>query len=264
VANLAHSIFIEMMTFQFGFLYLVVLSGIAWFIHFLLNIPLFALFMRRIGYPPTHSWLVAFVSPRLRNDRIVGRRWFVRQNYLSAVGIAILILFISYARAFYNLNAVEFARGGALIVIASLMVLLIDVHESRLIKADWDVISQSVNRTAYPDAHDLESPADKAHLRATWITVFISVLGTVIWAYGDQVLACWSFPRIHHVIDSSGVSCFQKPDTGQSGIDLHEALWNAKDSDFPPFLLSPQRAPMKLPPQVEAQIPAKHLALSPW
>lgn len=198
---------------QFGVGYIVLISLVTWISHFTFTFLTFPLYMRRIGYPSTHSWrLVYFLRPRISHDLFIGSLWFIKQNYITAIIITAEILFISYARALYNKNAIEFARGGALVVAVSLLLLLLDFLEGYMIKIRWEgsiVSGAPFQGKQIENMKEISSDlVNKAHFRAICVTIIVSSVGTMVWGFGDQSLACWSFPALHHIKDKSGVACF--------------------------------------------------------
>jgi hypothetical protein len=146
--------------------------------------------------------------------------------------VSFVISLIALLRALYNMQALEFARGGALVAVAGLISLLIGLKEQKNIKLTWnkDILLNSINMNAkeQQELDDIASDhVDKSIRKATIISVFVSALGTFIWAYGDQMLACSVFPAfelndksgvacmktLQQLRDNAPVDCWQKPET---------------------------------------------------
>lgn len=165
--------------------------------------------MEEIEYPSLNS--VKFHVPatwlaRAKADRVIGGIWFARSLHWGALWVAGIILVCSFYRAYITGHSLEFSRSGAFLVIVGLISILVGFREVRNIRTAIDVSNANSADTVSLEQH-ISKPIEEAQIVAAKLSVGISILGTIIWAYGDQLLACGVFPLLD-ISDASRVNCF--------------------------------------------------------
>jgi hypothetical protein len=188
-----------------------VLACIVWLLGEVCHTGLYASYLRKLGYifagrwfPPRHRWRA------FKTLRFVGSAWFIRRTYLILILISFLTLAIAAVRAGVTGQSLEVARAGALIAVAGLLSVLLGLWEARKIRQIWDSVatmSQATHAHKQYVAEEKTKAVDRAQGFSTTMSVYISIIGTIIWAYGDQITACGVFPSLK-ILDRSGVACF--------------------------------------------------------
>lgn len=155
--------------------------------------------MRSIGFPATYKWRFLSPIPSLRQEmraRATGGTWLLGRMQFGILYASSVIFFLGVARSFLTELQTEFQRIGAIIVVMGLLSTIAGLRESREIRLRWNEIEKSAD-TAISRAdiqRYIEYPISRANIRYNRISIAISILGTIIWAYGDQILGCWMFP----------------------------------------------------------------------
>lgn len=199
-------------TFKWAILMLPLLAIGIWIFYEALNYHFFSKFMATIDYPLVRSRRLRSIKAtltRIRDSRFIGGTWFIRRAHSCVLLVAGAILAVSFFRASYTGHSLEFSRSGSLVVIAGLASILIGFLESRMMRKKFEQIIAMVIDDE--DKSILEkymvAPIEHAQFVAARVSVAVSIIGTVTWAYGDQILACGLFP-VMNILDKSGVACF--------------------------------------------------------
>jgi hypothetical protein len=195
---------------QWGMITIPFLAAAIWLLNEACQTARYASRLRKMGYPFSgrvfslkRAWLAFKIM------RFAGSAWFIRRTYLSLIIISFITLLIAGLRVHVTAHSLEIARAGALVTIAGLLSVLLGLWEARTIRQIWDAIAV-IAANSKGIVADLKSrAADDAQRYSTRLSVYFSIAGTIIWAYGDQVAACGVLPLVP-MKDQSGVTCFTK------------------------------------------------------
>ncbi len=177
--------------------------------------------MRLAGYP--NQCKGSIFAPRSINrfltDRRIGATWFARNLHYYMVFAAYFLLVAYSIRSIISHHALEFARSGSLVVVIGLVSITLGFREAKIIKKTWDktlldhvpLVDEKLNKLIVASS---SIAVDDAQGFSFWMSFMITVLGTVVWAFGDQIFACGLFPAIY-ISDLSGVACFIPVSSGQ-------------------------------------------------
>lgn len=129
---------------------------------------------------------------RDRTVKFISKSWLVNRFKWNVVVVASLIFILSAWRAVSTGLPLELSRSGALVVIAGLLIALIGFWEEDSIRHEWDQIIKWADdeKDQYFIRHLAKEPLFKAKRQATLISFWVSLIGTFIWAFADQILAC--------------------------------------------------------------------------
>lgn len=166
-------------------------------------------YLRRIGYPNLRrSKALCFFSAH-RERKLIGRTWLLRYSQYAILAAVIVLFLMAIYRATITGHALELARSGALITVGGLTSLLIGFLEDKKIDSDWDIILGATGPEAIAVSLDnlMADSKDSAQRRVQITAFLVSMFGTFIWAFGDQILACGAFPHFN-IADQSAVTCF--------------------------------------------------------
>lgn len=168
----------------------------------------FERYLAQIEYPNTRRRALLTPLRRRRHRHFMGGTWLVNRAQRTVIVVAISLLFMLFCRSVGSLDALEFGRGGALIVVLGLVSILLGFFESERILNDWSLMAKraSTRQGKQTIQERAVRPREIAQLRATCISVVISVIGTIIWAYGDQMMACGVF-HWANIEDATQVMC---------------------------------------------------------
>jgi hypothetical protein len=186
-----------------------------WILYELASILCFNRFMRSIGYPLAagsrlprpKTWLT-----RVKTSRSIGAIWFIQRTRWLPILISVVIIALSLFIAIGTGHALEFSRAGSLVVIAGLMYVLIAFYEERKMRESWQ---QAIAVALDPNdakiiQKNMVATIARAQVCNQKLSFVVSVVGTLIGAYGDEILACSVFPLLH-ITDKSGIVCIQLP-----------------------------------------------------
>jgi hypothetical protein len=209
VRNLAEIMLVP----KVGVLPFVPLSIILLAVYLVVSLCLFEIRMARIKYPSARKWRP---WPLLRLTigfdiaRFVGATWFLRNAHWWVGTAFLLILTIAYWRGKTSVNALEIQRAGSLVVIAGLASLMLGLWEAKKTRQDWRSIIERVKGAPQKEKMQdhMADQIEAAQLWAgTWSAV-VSAIGTVIWGYGDQLVACVHTPIIDAFFYDKTVGCY--------------------------------------------------------
>lgn len=164
---------------------------VALFLLFPLLLPVYLYFS---GFPQVARFRFAFVvtHARSRDNRSAGS--VLKVQFMQWwVSIATFVLFgLGFMRSLETNQSMELARAGGLIVIAGLWSALFGIWESHRIRDSWSKFSLHLTDQAdkIKLAEVVQRNMDKSQLRTAFISLTISSIGTIFWAYGDQFIAC--------------------------------------------------------------------------
>lgn len=149
--------------------------------------------LRKVRFFGIRAWLHEALSAQ-----VIGVTWFLRRRHWYVGVAAIATLVLTGWRAVESEQPSEFSRAGALVVIGGLLCIVIGHLEALKTKALWFSIKKSLPGTmSTPDLDDfIDEAVDGAQLYGILVSVLISIVGTLVWAYGDQVLSCELFPKV--------------------------------------------------------------------
>lgn len=206
-----HQIWLSILLHQWWLIVVLLLVFFAWVLIEILLHHRFCKHLSVLGYVPTRRFKHLRIAPWLSetwNAQVIGITWFLRYRQWALLVVVVIILFLSGWRALEARDALEFARAGALVVIAAVLSAVFEHFETTNTKKLWYSIDDSLAGVADPMYLEniISNAVEGARRRALSIFVGVSVLGTLVWAYGDQFMACEIFGRFG--IEDSNVRCF--------------------------------------------------------
>ena len=165
--------------------------------------------LARSGYAPTQSILhFRFWYFEAKNARNIGTVWLLKHRQWCVVMTSLAILLSAFSRAWVTEHALEFSRAGALLVIAGLLSLLFGQRGKRATRKRWDDIDDVLSKYNQTENDKfVRNEVDDAEINAFNVSFFVTITGTLVWAYGDQLMACWIF-SLNDIKDISGTYCF--------------------------------------------------------
>lgn len=174
---------------------------------------LFHRHLESLGYISTRRFNVLGIRSwisELWNAQGLGVTWLLRRRHWGILIITAVILALTVGRAIKAQDALEIARAGALVVIAGLLSLIIEYLEAKNTRKLWDTVDKSLPGSIKQKHLDniINSQIDSAKSVALRVSIGVSIIGTLVWAYGDQMLACELFPLLG-IEDRSGANCFK-------------------------------------------------------
>jgi len=143
--------------------------------------------------------------------RLIGRTWLLEGMQQSLVMVGAMLSVLIIARVGLSAQAAEAARGGALLTIAALVSVFIGYHEETVIHGYWQALAAGATNpsAAMVIRREGEEAVTRARKRSQQTALWLGVIGTFVWAYGDQVTGCGIFPVLG-IQDASRVTCFEK------------------------------------------------------
>ena len=204
-----HNIFV----YQWAMVLIPFISLVAWLLYELGSHVTFHSFMAQNNCPllrKTPYLSINGIFSAIRRSRFIGTAWFIRRLHGFLVILAVMIIMLAFLRALYSGHSLEFSRAGALVVISGLVSILIGFLESRKTRQVWEQFVANVQNLEHMETLQeiMASPIEHAQFVAAKVSIAVSILGTIVWAYGDQLLACGIFPVLS-IVDNSGVVCMQ-------------------------------------------------------
>ncbi len=203
-------------TYKWAVLSVFVVSAVLWSVLDIVSYFVFKQHVASLGFPSVkkHNFFAVFTrAANVKDSRNIGSIWFARGAHWLVIIIAVGILVYSICRAVMTQHSLELSRAGALVVIAGLLAVILGLLESRETRRAWEkAISLYDSLKTIDNEKKVELKKNSIELIeesqyfAAKVSVVISVIGTILWAYGDQMLACGFFP-IFGIADKSGVVC---------------------------------------------------------
>lgn len=153
--------------------------------------------MNGIRFPSAHSgslWTPVRTVRKHIHYRRIAATWFISRFNTGLLIFSFVALLLGVWRAILLAMPTEFQRLGAIIVAVGLFSIMNGMREERMLKDRWEDIEENSNRPSFkPVANVIDLPIEHAARKATLFSVLLSLIGTLVWAYGDQVLGCGVF-----------------------------------------------------------------------
>ncbi len=174
----------------------------------------FGRYMAGIACPSARKLLPLSFKRSARGLRILmflGLSWILRQGHYAITALALVIFILSDLRSKLSSDPLEVQRGGAMIVVAGLMSLLIGIWESRMTRRGWAALLEDAHVGKKEKLRDVMAEhIDRAQVAAGLYSALVSAVGTVIWGYGDQLVHCFHTPLLDwHVGGDDAVGCYR-------------------------------------------------------
>lgn len=148
----------------------------------------------QLGYPATHQGPQTILSFIWR----MSDYWFLfgaRTANRLQTALRLFVLFatiLAILRSMSTHRADEFSRAGAIITVIGLLAAFVGIIESQRVKKNWSRLSAYLNNTTQVSRLQLmtDRHLDKTQFSTGYLSLIVSTYGTLIWAYGDQILKC--------------------------------------------------------------------------
>lgn len=149
--------------------------------------------MASIGFPSTNKYALfsadSYLGAGWAPNRIA-TTWLLSRMHIGLIVGSCVVVALGLLRSFLLREPEEFQRIGAIVVIAGLCSTLLGLREARCLRESWRKIIRFTKKDEHKEfARDIMSHfIDGALARATFFSVSVSTIGTIIWAYGDQII----------------------------------------------------------------------------
>lgn len=185
----------DYLTSQWGILVLVGPAIVVWALYEIVIHWQFSAYLEANKFPRTSPWPLSIRAARaaMADYRFIGNARLIRRTQWCIVLVSLIVLLLGLLRAVYTRQSGEFGRGGALLVIGGLISVYLGLIELKRTQGAWDRMLASP--LLDDDAKNIirkrmERPVEEAQFFAARISLVVSIIGTVVWAYGDQVIEC--------------------------------------------------------------------------
>lgn len=148
-----------------------------------------------IGFPPADGEAIRFPVRSIKRHlayRMIGSTWFVDRYNIGLLVFSSALLVLGVLRSVETGQPSEFPRAGAIVVIAGLLSTMNAAREVRTIRARWEQVGNNTTRDNLKKSvqNILGLPMEFAERKAAKFSLALTLIGTVVWAYGDQFLGC--------------------------------------------------------------------------